>query len=160
MQRFKLDEAVRKRISKHDANAVWEAFVDMRMQIYNRMLADLRMLDSYKCPYNVELLHRAREERLCTGLATMSHRAEANRVLEILKITDKFDFKATRDSVAKPKPDPEIYLLVGEKFGVQPYECLVIEDSQLDQSRIGSWDALHRRNLRFHTKGCSRKRTS
>jgi beta-phosphoglucomutase-like phosphatase (HAD superfamily) len=129
IQRFKLEEAVQQRAPEKDATNVWEAFADTRMQIYNRMLADPRILDSYKCPYNVGLLHRARQEKLCTGLATMSHQAEANRVLEILKISDKFDVLATRESVAQPKPDPEIYLLVGEKLGVQPHECLVIEDS-------------------------------
>lgn len=129
IQRFKLENAVQQRAPEKDATAVWEAFADMRMKIYNRMLADPRILDSYKCPYNVELLHRARQGKLCTGLATMSHQAEANKVLEILKLNDKFDFVATRERVAKPKPDPEIYLLVAEKLAVQPHECLVIEDS-------------------------------
>ena len=35
----------------------------------------------------------------------------------------------TREDVTKPKPDPEIYLLAAEKLGVEPGECLVIEDS-------------------------------
>ncbi|MCZ6777289.1 MAG: HAD family phosphatase [Ignavibacteria bacterium] len=129
IQRFKLEEAVRKRIPKQDATAVRGAFADMRMQIYNRMLADPQILDSYKCPNNVGCLHRAREENLRTGLATMSQQNEAKRVLEILKIEDKFDFIATRETVIRGKPDPEIYLLVAEKLGVQPHECLVIEDS-------------------------------
>jgi len=31
--------------------------------------------------------------------------------------------------VKKSKPDPEIYLLAAEKLGVQPQDCIVIEDS-------------------------------
>ncbi len=35
----------------------------------------------------------------------------------------------TREDVEKPKPDPEIYLLAAERFGVSPVECLSVEDS-------------------------------
>ena len=129
IQRFSLEEAIRKRVPKRNRTAVWEAFAEMRIQVYKQMLADPQILETYKCPYNVGLLHRAREEKLCTGLATMSHQNEAKRVLEILKIHDKFDFVATRESVVLSKPNPEIYLLVAEKLAVQPHECLVIEDS-------------------------------
>ena len=31
--------------------------------------------------------------------------------------------------MTNPKPDPEIYLLAAEKLGVDPGDCLVIEDS-------------------------------
>jgi beta-phosphoglucomutase-like phosphatase (HAD superfamily) len=40
-----------------------------------------------------------------------------------------FDFVASREDVEHGKPDPEIYLLVAQELGVQPSECLVVEDS-------------------------------
>jgi beta-phosphoglucomutase-like phosphatase (HAD superfamily) len=49
--------------------------------------------------------------------------------LEILELTQAFDFVASRDDVENGKPDPEIYLLVADELGVSPKECLVVEDS-------------------------------
>ena len=59
----------------------------------------------------------------------MSYCEQANRVLEILELTDAFDFVATRDDVEHGKPDPEMYLLVAKELDVIPSECMVIEDS-------------------------------
>jgi beta-phosphoglucomutase-like phosphatase (HAD superfamily) len=39
------------------------------------------------------------------------------------------DVVLTREDVTNAKPDPEIYLLAAEKLGVEPGDCLVIEDS-------------------------------
>jgi len=51
------------------------------------------------------------------------------RVLDILNLTDTFDFVASRDDVENGKPDPEIYIQVADELDVPPEECLVIEDS-------------------------------
>ncbi len=75
------------------------------------------------------LLQEARRTYCKVGLATMSYCPQVGRVLEILKLTDTFDFVASRDDVEHGKPDPEIYLLVASELGVSPEECLVLEDS-------------------------------
>ncbi|MEK9200555.1 MAG: HAD family hydrolase, partial [Patescibacteria group bacterium] len=40
-----------------------------------------------------------------------------------------FEVTTTGDEVLAHKPDPEIYLLTVQKLGVDPENCLVIEDS-------------------------------
>ena len=46
------------------------------------------------------------------------------------------------------KPDPEIFLKAAELMGVEPSECLVIEDSQHGIDAASSrWRALHSRAL-------------
>lgn len=40
-----------------------------------------------------------------------------------------FDCVFTAESVKNSKPNPEIYLLAMEKMGLEPNECIVIEDS-------------------------------
>lgn len=35
------------------------------------------------------------------------------------------------DDVPAKKPDPSIYTLAAERLGVQPAECLVVEDSAI-----------------------------
>ncbi|NIR47698.1 HAD family phosphatase [candidate division KSB1 bacterium] len=129
MQRFELEDAARARMSEFDVNQPWQAYVQIRLRIYDEMSTDPQILQEHACPYNIGLLHDARERGLLTGLATMSYCAQVNRVLRILDLKDEFDFVASRDDVETGKPDPEIYQLVAKQLNVKPEACLVIEDS-------------------------------
>jgi beta-phosphoglucomutase-like phosphatase (HAD superfamily) len=62
-------------------------------------------------------------------LKAISYCQRAQRVLNILKLHDTFDFVASRDDVERGKPDPEIYHLVVDELGITPGECSVVEDS-------------------------------
>jgi HAD superfamily hydrolase (TIGR01509 family) len=119
----------RARTAELGVTAPWQVFVQLRLRIYEQMLADPEILRSNQWPYNVALLQKARASGCRLGLATMSRCAQTRRVLEILELNGAFDFVATRDDVEHGKPNPEIYLLVQRELGVQSKECLVIEDS-------------------------------
>ncbi len=129
IKRFGLEETTRARIAEFNVNTSWQAFVQVRLKTYNAMLSDPTLLLRHRCPYNMALLRWARRNNYRTGLATMSYCAQARRILDILKINDKFDFVATRDDVEHGKPDPEIYHLVAKQLDIPPAQCLVIEDS-------------------------------
>jgi beta-phosphoglucomutase-like phosphatase (HAD superfamily) len=43
----------------------------------------------------------------------------------------RFEHVLAGDIVSRKKPDPEIYLLAAERFGLAPGECMVIEDSHI-----------------------------
>lgn len=101
----------------------------MRLNIYSEMLADPQVIRDNQWTHNVALLNQARQSNCKVGLATMSFCEQASRVLEILDLTEVFDFVASRDDVEKGKPDPEIYFLVAKELDVPPSECMVIEDS-------------------------------
>jgi HAD superfamily hydrolase (TIGR01509 family) len=107
----------------------WQAFIQVRLQHYESMLADPQVLLNNRWSHNLALLEEARKAQCQTGLATMSSCRQAQRVLEILKLQDNFDFVATRDDVNQGKPDPEIYNLVAAELGTPADQCLVIEDS-------------------------------
>jgi HAD superfamily hydrolase (TIGR01509 family) len=62
-------------------------------------------------------------------LVTNSSICTRFRFSQALNLHDTFDVIATRESVRRAKPDPEIYLFVAERLGVWPSETLVIEDS-------------------------------
>ena len=129
VERFDLEEKSRARMAEFGVSAPWQAFVQVRLQIYEAMLADPEVLRSNQWPHNVALLNEARRTGCWTALATMSRCEQARRVLEVLDLAEAFDFVATRDDVEHGKPDPEIYQLVARELGVPPAECLVIEDS-------------------------------
>lgn len=129
LKRFTLQHAARQRMKEFNVTTPWQAFIKVRMNIYESMLADPQILHNHVCPYNVGLLRWAKSNGYRTGLATMSHFPQTRRVLQILNLQQEIDFIATLDDIENDKPDPEIYLLVSRKLNISPNKCLVIEDS-------------------------------
>jgi beta-phosphoglucomutase len=129
VQRFALEEAARQRMAEFGVRAPWQAFIQVRLQYYEAMLADPGVLRDNTWPHNMALLAEARRARCKVGLATMSTCQQVRRVLEILELSGEFDFVASRDDVEHGKPDPEIYRLVASELNVSTAHCLVIEDS-------------------------------
>jgi beta-phosphoglucomutase len=126
---FNLESKARARMAEFGVNTDWQAFIQVRLQHYEAMLADPQILLENRWQHNLALLDEARQAECKTGLATMSSCKQAQRVLTILNLTADFDFIATRDDVEHGKPDPEIYTLVASELSTPAPECLVIEDS-------------------------------
>lgn len=129
MRRFGLEDAARARMAEFGVQAPWQAYVQVRLELYDAMLDDPDVLETHRWPHTIALLQRVRTHGCKTALATMSHCAQARRILERLELAEQFDFVATRDDVEHGKPDPEIYLLVARELALPPHGCLVIEDS-------------------------------
>ena len=129
VERFDLEEKARSRMAEFGVSAPWQAFVQVRLRFYEEMLADPEVLRANQWPHNVALLDEARRTGCKTALATMSRCTQAQRILDVLGLSEAFDFVATRDDVERGKPDPEIYQLVGRELAQATAECLVIEDS-------------------------------
>ncbi len=129
LDRFNLHEAAHQQIESTYANSELDAFIRIRLDFYGRMIDDPLIIQKSMWPHNIAQLYNAVSMGLKTGLATMSHREQVSRVLDVLSLTNCFDFIATRDDVARGKPDPEIYHLVISNLQVEPEQCLVFEDS-------------------------------
>ncbi|MDF1554977.1 MAG: HAD family phosphatase [Deferrisomatales bacterium] len=129
LERFGLEEAARRRMGEFGVMAPWQALVQVRLPIYEQMLADPVLLRRGVWPHNMALLRQARKTCAKVGLATMSGCHQALRVLEVLDLRGLFDFVATADDVEHGKPDPAIYHLLAAELAVEPAQCLVIEDS-------------------------------
>ncbi len=75
-----------------------------------------------------ETLHTlAREYTL--ALASNSRREFILKIVEEFSLRGYFEKIITKENVRQPKPSPEIYLLAARELGVNPAECVVIEDS-------------------------------
>jgi beta-phosphoglucomutase len=129
MCRFGLQEPARELMKEFGVDTPWQAYVQMRLRIYEELLADPNIVFAHRYPHNIALLRDVRREGYAIALATQSHREQARRVLEILRLADEFDVVVTRDDVEHGKPDPETHLLAARELGVRPEECLAIEDS-------------------------------
>lgn len=129
MKRFDLETQARERMDVFGVSAPWQVYIQLRLQIYEEMLADPDIIWRNQWSHNVALLGEARNRGCKTGLATMSYCPQVTRILQILNLTSAFDFVASRDDVNYGKPDPEIYQLVATELEILPKRCLVIEDS-------------------------------
>ena len=75
-----------------------------------------------------ELLAEVRESPTPAALVTMSWRRFAEPVVQALP-EGSFNATVVGDDVEKGKPHPEPYLLAAERLGVDPRDCVAIEDS-------------------------------
>jgi HAD superfamily hydrolase (TIGR01509 family) len=88
------------------------------------------------------LLGDGRKAGLKVGLASNSEHPHITRLLGHLRIREHFDFVACREDVAAPKPEPDLYRLVLDHFGLRGHEAIAFEDSHtgsLAAKRAGLW---------------------
>jgi HAD superfamily hydrolase (TIGR01509 family) len=76
------------------------------------------------------LMTEAMGKGLILGVCTTSNEKAAHTVAYQILKDIKFNFVLAGDVVSKKKPDPEIYLLALKETGLQPEECIVVEDSR------------------------------
>jgi beta-phosphoglucomutase len=129
LEKFSLEGEAFNRMADFGVSSPWQAFVQTRLGYYEKLISDPAIVRQHQWGHNLALLQQARLVGCKTGLATMSHCPQAQIVLDALNLNEAFDFIVTRDDVDRGKPDPEIYLLLARELGVEPGECLVIEDS-------------------------------
>jgi HAD superfamily hydrolase (TIGR01509 family) len=76
------------------------------------------------------LLAKLEESGLPKAIATSSGPDFVDTVLAKFDLEKRFKFILTCDDICHGKPHPEIYLLAARRFGCEPGELLVLEDSQ------------------------------
>ncbi len=103
--------------------------VKLSQQTRDRYL-ELKVVSDAKVRHGFDdLVEFIKEKNILTALATGSNWDIVEDEIERLNLILAFDVITTGEEVIAPKPDPEIYTLTCQKLGVNPEECLVIEDS-------------------------------
>lgn len=77
-----------------------------------------------------ELLDFLESRRILKAVATSTERHIAERQLGGVRLLARFRVIAAGDEVMNGKPAPDLFLLAAERLGVEPTECLVLEDSE------------------------------
>ena len=78
-----------------------------------------------------ELLAEIERLGLPKAVCTSSAPKLAGPVLACHNMAPRFDFVLTAADVVQGKPNPEIYLKAAARFGIEPAEMMVLEDSVL-----------------------------
>lgn len=100
-------------------------------QIVDRLLDEVIARIRERVPWQpgaVDLLARLHEAGVPCGLVTMSYARFVAPILEALP-AGTFTAVVTGDAVTVGKPHPEPYLAAAGVLGVDPRDCLAIEDS-------------------------------
>lgn len=68
--------------------------------------------------------------RLKLAISTGAQEEFLDIAVDTLGIRDRFDVLQASNDIAKGKPDPEIFLKTCDRLGLDPAECIVLEDSE------------------------------
>lgn len=74
-----------------------------------------------------QTLKTLREKGVKIALGSSSKNAPA--ILERIGLEEMFDAVSDGNGLEKFKPDPEVFLKAAEKLGLEPKDCLVVEDA-------------------------------
>ncbi len=109
----------------HSLDDNWEDLAAESNQLYVEYLGDYLA----PLPGLLQLLDALEAAGIPKAVATSSPRHLADTTLSRSGLAARFNFILTSESITKGKPDPQIYLLAAERFGLPAAEMMVLEDS-------------------------------
>ncbi len=80
-------------------------------------------------PGLLDLLASLEKAEIPKAVVTSTSRRLTVAVLSSFDLSERFDFILTSEDITHGKPDPEVYRLAAERFGLPAGEMLVLEDS-------------------------------
>ena len=101
------------------AHATW------KNDYYRSLLGEMSPADlSVEVKSTLDAL-RAKALKLAIGSSSKN----AKFILERIGLADYFDAISDGTNIARSKPDPEVFLKAAEFLGLEPADCLVVEDA-------------------------------
>jgi beta-phosphoglucomutase family hydrolase len=79
----------------------------------------------------LSLIRELKRKGVSLAVGSSSNRKLVDYVLNKLKLTRMFDCIISAEDVEHSKPNPETFLTAATQLGVEPNQCVVIEDSKL-----------------------------
>lgn len=111
--------------ARHGVTADLEAAVARKRARYFTLAAGrLRPL-----PGALDLIDRIRDKGYRVGLASSGDRDKVAFSMQALHLDGRFEVVVTGDDIGHSKPHPEVYLTAAGRLGIDPGECLAIEDA-------------------------------
>ena len=106
-------------------NGEKEALATKKNDIYRKLLSRMSPADlSDDVKTTLDAL-RAKGLKLATGSSSKN----APFILERIGLAGYFDAISDGNNISRSKPNPEVFLKAAEFLGLQPIDCLVVEDA-------------------------------
>lgn len=100
-------------------------YAEEKNMIYKRLLGQMSAADLSKEVEEMLLSLKKSGIKLAIGSSSKN----AQFILERLGITKYFDAISDGNNISRSKPDPEVFLKAADYLGLNPSECLVVEDA-------------------------------
>lgn len=101
-------------------------FLNDLKQVYTTELIHLRCKPTFAHEY---ALSKLKGMGYKLAVASNSVRATVELMMEKSSLRPYLDLQLSNQDVTRAKPDPEMYLTAAAKLGLEPAECLVVEDN-------------------------------
>lgn len=102
------------------------SFINEVKQKYTMEITSLRCRPLFHHEY---ALSKLRGEGYRIAVCSNSVRETIETMMRKSELIDYIDLIISNEDVAKAKPDPEMYLTAIKRLGLQPGQCLVVEDN-------------------------------
>ena len=107
---------------------------DFPLEKYQQMASDSmkKLVDSGELPKKKgvdELLVFLKEHNVPMAVASSTKTETVKRELKMAGVIDYYDVIIGGDMVLKSKPEPDIFIEAASQLGIEPKDCVVIEDS-------------------------------
>jgi len=113
-------------IEWHSLDDTWEAMAAESEKVFVTLLDD--GVDAM--PGMHELLDALEKASIPKAICTSSSPEVVEAVLTRFAMQPRFEFVLTAADITHGKPHPEIYQKAAARFGIEPHEMMVLEDSQ------------------------------
>ncbi len=94
---------------------------------FGKFFADIKL-----SPDAVFVLEEIRKKGKKIGLVTNTPKKQTYSLLEYLNLKKYFDAIVCGDEVSRGKPEPDMIILASERIKVNPEDCVLIGDTNLD----------------------------
>jgi len=119
------DTIIRNTLGEQISQSEIDAIASEKEKTYRKVIGQ----NIKPLPGAVELIKSLREHRFKIALASSAPIENIRLVTRGLGIDDYFHAVVTGRDVAEGKPSPQGFLLAAQKLGVEPKDCVVIEDA-------------------------------
>ena len=124
------EEIIRYAIGRQPTPEMVEDYGSRKEELY-RQLAVKDKKNFHLAPGAVEFLDYLKEKNIPRTIATMSDKTNVDFYIKNFHLEKWFDIDkiAYADGVTPGKPAPDIYLKAAQNIGLDPQNCVVIEDA-------------------------------
>lgn len=112
-------------------NSEGEELSDLKVLGTEKSSAYQKLASGQLTPYPgiIDYINGLRLKGIRLSLVTSSIRVEAEKVIEVLGLSDVFETTITANDITHSKPSPEGYLKGVYSLNLDPAECFIIEDA-------------------------------
>ncbi len=104
--------------------------IEQMAEVKNKIYLELALKGTRIFHGMFKLIKKLHAVKMPMALATGSSPAVMNKLISLLDLGRYFRVRLSADEVGKSKPEPKLFLETAKRLGVDPYNCVVIEDSK------------------------------